>query len=151
MSPAGSLPPLVLRCHTGWRLACGGAALVLLGLGAAVLSTAPDASEGRGLVLIAAAVLLFGSGGACVQFLLFYGLARLTLDDRGFCLRGVLRPQHPVAWSEVLAWERAPWPMPPRVLRVVHGTMRRRLSVPMIYEDSHLLEIGLMQRGFPRW
>ena len=57
-----------------------------------------------------------------------------------------------VAWSEVVDWRRRPpagGPVPHIV--VLHGPDRRRLFVPLIYEESHALEVGLQQRGFPRY
>jgi len=38
----------------------------------------------------------------------------------------------------------------PNIL-VLYGPDRRRLSCRLIYEESHALEVGLMQRGFPRY
>jgi hypothetical protein len=102
----------------------------------------PVAAAAAGIVLLA-----FGAG--CAAFFLRYCLARLLLSDRGFVLTGPLRAPEDVPWSDVVAWRRVRIGAGPATLRIVHGPGRRRLSVPMIYEDSHLLEIGLGQGRFP--
>jgi hypothetical protein len=102
----------------------------------------PVAAAAAGIVLLA-----FGAG--CAAFFLRYCLARVLLSDRGFVLTGPLRAPEDVPWSEVVAWRRVRIGAGPATLRIVHGPGRRRLSVPMIYEDSHLLEIGLGQGRFP--
>lgn len=144
------LPPLVLRCRPIWRLACGGTALALLGLGAATLASGLTPGV-PGPAALGAAALLFLLGAGCAQFFLRYCLARLTLDDSGFRLAGPLHGGHAVAWAEVRDWRRARRIAGPGAIFIVHGRERFRLSVPLIYEDGHLLEIGLGQRRFPVW
>jgi hypothetical protein len=139
------LPPLVLRCRPVWRLAFGGTAILLLGMGAGVLAT-PGPSEARWT-----AIVLFAFGAGCAHFFLRHCLARLSLDDRGFTIRGPLSASRAVAWDAVVDWERARVSAGPAALRIVHGAGRERLSVPLIYEDCHLLEVGLLQRRFPDW
>ena len=147
---ATALPPLVLRCRPLWRLAYGGTALVLLSLGASTLA-ADFAPGGPRLVTVGTAVVLFLLGAGCAQFFLRYCLARLSLTDRGFCVAGPLRGGDEIAWADVRDWRRTRRPAGHGTLHIVHGPARLRLSVPLIYEDSHLLEIGLGQNHFPVW
>jgi hypothetical protein len=147
---ASGLPPLVLHCRPIWRLAYGGAALVLLGLGASTLAADLAPGEADAAVL-GAATLLFLFGAGCAHFFLRYCCARLMLTDRGFRLAGPLRGGGHVAWSEVRDWRRFRRLGGHAALHIVHGPERFRLSVPLIYEDGHLLEIGLGQRRFPVW
>ena len=150
MTGSPALPPLILRCRPVWCVAYGGAAALLLGLGAAALA-GEAGSSAAGALTIAAALVLFAFGAGCAQFFLRYCLARLALDDRGFTISGPLVAARAVAWEAVVEWERARAAAGPAALRIVHGPGRERLSVPLIYEDSHLLEVGLHQRHFPDW
>jgi len=144
-----SLPALVLRCRTIWLVAYASASLVLLALGTAGL-------EGRAFDPIPSwapswsPLLLLLLGGGCAYFVARYALARIVLDDRGFRLDGPLGCLQ-VAWSDVLRWERRTHRGGPATLRVVYGPARRRLSIPLVYEDAHFLEVGLAQRGFPKF
>ena len=147
MTAVPDLPPLVLRCRPGWRLACGVSALALLAL--AVFALVDAAGGDDGAAIAAGVLLVFGAG--CAHFFLHYCLARLALDDEGFELSGPLRARRRVAWEGVVSWETKRWAGGPAALRVVHGPERGRLSIPMVYEDSHLLELGLEQRRFPVW
>ena len=146
MSAGADLPPLVLRCRPSWRLAYGAAASVLLCCGAAVLARHRGPAGAPAAVL--AAIVLLASGGGCAVFFMRYCLARLVLSDKGFVLDGPFRAPAEVLWTEAVVWRRVRGGGP-GVLRIVHGAARRRLSIPLIYEDSHLLEIGLDQGGFP--
>lgn len=142
------LPPLVLSCRPAWRMAYGLAAPCLLGLGTTVLAGAGEPIGPTPAGLAAGVVLLlFGAG--CAQFFLRHCLTSLSLDDGGFALRGPLRTATEVPWSAVIAWRRVRLGAGPATIRVVYGDTRRRLSVPAIYEDVHLLEIGLQQGRFP--
>jgi hypothetical protein len=144
------LPPLVLGCRPIWRLAYGGLAIALLGLGASALAS--DARPGGSdLLTLGAAVALFLIGAGCAQFFLRFCLARLMLDDGGFRLAGPLRGSGSVAWSDVRDWRRIRRLLGHGTIQIVHGAGRSRLSVPLIYEDGHLLELGLIQRRFPVW
>jgi hypothetical protein len=149
-SDPGGLPALVLRCRPLWRLAYGGTALVLLALGASVLAS-DMAPAGPGPVTLLAAAALFLLGAGCAHFFLRFCCARLLLSDGGFRLVGPLRDVGEVAWVDVVDWRRVPRPGGHGTLQIVHGLERSRLSVPLIYEDGHLLEIGLGQRRFPVW
>ncbi len=157
MSPAperapgdgAALPALVLRCRLAWRVACGLAAVALLALGSAALTGAVSDSA-RPWVAALAAPLLLLSGSGCAYFVARYCLARLVLDDRGFRLEGPL-DRSDVPWASVVRWEHRRPPGGPACVRVVHGPERRRLTIPLIYEDGHLLELGLGQRRFPRY
>jgi hypothetical protein len=142
-----SLPPLVLHCRPLWRLSGLVVAAVLLGLGVLGLAGMQGAETD---VPAWAAPILLAAGAACAWFVARYGFARLVLNDRGFSLVGPLGKTS-VAWSEVERWTRRPGLGGPATLHVVHGPERRRLSVPLIYEESHILEVGLHQRGFPRF
>ncbi len=144
-----SLPPLVLRCRPVWRLLFGLGAGVLLVLGTGGLARA-GIDPAPSWALTAAPLVCLASGCGCAYFAARYCLARLVLDDRGFSLKGPLGGRE-VAWAAVVRWERLSGRGGPASLRVVHGPGRRRLTVPLIYEDCHVLEIGLQQRGFPRY
>ena len=147
--PAPSLPALVLRCRTIWLVAYASASFALLALGTAGL-------EGRAFDPIPSwapawtPLLLLLLGGGCAYFVARYALARIVMDDRGFRLDGPLGCLQ-VAWPDVIRWERHAHRGGPPTLRVVYGPTRRRLSIPLVYEDAHLLEVGLAQRGFPRF
>jgi hypothetical protein len=149
VSGDGALPALVLRCRAVWWIPCVSAALILLALGTAGLG-----HDGHEPVPSWAPAwtpfLLLGLGAGCAYFVARYCCARLILDEEGFRLTGPLG-QCAVAWSEVVRWERHAPSGGPATVRIVHGPERRRLSIPLIYQDSHALEIGLGQRGFPRY
>lgn len=144
------LPPLVLRCRPIWRLTYGATAVALLGLGASTLA-ADLGPGGPDRLALSTAVVLFLLGAGCAQFFLRFCLARLSLTDRGFCLAGPLRSGGEIPWVEVRDWRRTRGLASHGALHIVHGPRRDRLSVPLIYEDGHLLEIGLGQRRFPIW
>lgn len=148
MTPGDPLPPLVLACRPARRFGMAGAALLLMGLGVAMLaSTAGPGEDGPEAAAAAAGLLLSGAG--CAHLFLRHGLSRLVLDDRGFGLDGPFRSDVRIAWRDVVSWERRrTWPGPPS-LRIVAAD-GRRLTVPLVYESAHLLMIGLAQRGFPR-
>ncbi|MBI4168374.1 MAG: hypothetical protein HY510_00400 [Acidobacteria bacterium] len=147
--PAPALPPLVLRCRPVWRIAHGAAALALLVLGtdALVRSVAGPSS---GWLTIWAPPILLAAGAACAYFVARFCFAALVLDDDGFRLRGPLVDRD-VSWTSVIGWSRLPQRGGPAVVRIVHGPGRRRLTIPLIYEDSHVLELGLGQRRFPKY
>ena len=141
--PGTSVPPLVLRCRTAWRLGIGGVAASLLALAASCLAAgAPEGPPG--------AALLFAAGALTTSFFLRYCLAALELSDQGFRLRGPFSAAIEVGWSEVRAWRRRGAPFGPAWLRV-EPRGRRRVTIPLLYEDAHLLELGLHQGGFPAW
>jgi hypothetical protein len=143
------LPALVLRCRPVWRLVYLGSALLLLALGAAVLAGRISDPRRPWIAAWGPPVLIL-AGAGCAYFSARYCLARLVLDDRGFRLEGVLGSRE-VVWSEVVRFERRAARGGPAILWIVHGPERRRLSIPLVYEDGHLLELGLMQGGFPRF
>jgi hypothetical protein len=96
-----------------------------------------------GLVLLA--------GAACAGLAGRYGLARLVLDEHGFRLQGFLVDRS-VRWTEIQDWRPfSPGGGPAASVLVVYGAARRRLFVPLIYEESQALPVGLAQRGFPRY
>jgi hypothetical protein len=147
VTPPEPLPPLVLSCRVRLRVALLAAALVLLGLGTAALAGEPDPRAPRPAAIAGATVFLLLGAGSAHLFLRF-GLARLVLDDRGFTLAGPFHRAAVVRWDGVASW-RALGPRPgPRTLhlRLDDG---RRLSLPLVFEDSHLVEVGLAQRQFP--
>lgn len=122
--------------------------MALLGLGASTL--AADAGSGwPDLLTLGAAAVPFLLGAGCAHFFLRFCLARLLLDDRGFRLAGPLRGGDVVAWTEVRDWRRVRRLAGHGTMQIVHGPERSRLSVPLIYEDGHLLELGLVQGRFP--
>jgi len=141
------LPPLILSCRPHWRLALMLTAIVLLGLATAILAGDPE-PDPPGPVAIAAAAILFLLGAGCAHLFLRYALARLVLDERGFRLEGPFRSGAAVRWEAVTSWRPVRTGLGPRTLRILHDG-RRRLSLPLIYEDAHLLEVGLAQRHFP--
>ena len=144
------LPPLVLRCRPLPRSLHLAAALYLLLTGTAFLARGMDQPSAASPLIWRGAVGLLV--GACAAYYTArYCFARLVIDDHGFSLRGPLGDRS-VPWSEVVDWRRRPprgGPVPN--ILVVHGERKRRLFVPLIYEESHALEIGLQQRGFPRY
>ncbi len=151
--PAGShdaLPPLVLRCRLLPRSLHLAAALYFLLTGTAFLARGMEQpAPGNFMIWRGALGLLVGACAA--YYTARYCFARLIIDDRGFRLSGPLGEKD-VSWSEVVDWRRRPptgGPVP-NVL-VLYGPGRRRLFVPLIYEESHALEVGLQQRGFPRY
>ena len=80
-----------------------------------------------------------------------YCLSRLVLDEIGFRLVGPL-VERQVLWSDVREWKRRPAHGGPAAgVLIVHGAARRRLFIPLIYEESQALVVGLAQRGFPRY
>ncbi len=146
----GSLPPLVLRCRPLPRYLHLVGALYFLLTGTAFLARGLEQPGPTGLLIWHGALGLVV--GACAAYYTArYCFARLILDDRGFRLLGPLSHKE-VSWSDVVDWRRRP-PKGgsfPKIL-VFHGPNRRRLYVPLIYEDSHALEVGLGQRGFPSY
>lgn len=149
MSAGNPLPPLVLRCRPIWRVAYGGAALVLIGLGTAGAARHSFPEPGGWIEALAPAVLLL-FGGGCAYFSARYCFARLILDERGFRLVGPFGRSE-IPWASVVRWERRRLRGGPVTLRVVFGPAQRRLAIPMIYEDGEVLEIGLGQGRFPRY
>ena len=149
MSDPDRLPPLVLRCKPVWRLSIGVAAVTLTLVGTAGLARAfPGRAGDLPPVWVAGLILLVGVG--CTWFVGRYCLSRLVLDEKGFGLVGPL-VNHRVAWGSVVRWERRRPRGGPSTVRIVHGPDRRLLSIPLIYEDSHALEVGLAQRHFPQY
>jgi len=142
------LPPLVLSCRPPWRLALLMTAVVLLGLATATLAGDP-APDPPGPVAAPVAAILFLLGAGCAHLFLRYALARLVLDERGFRLEGPFHRGVEVLWDGVTSWRTVRTGPGPRTLRILHHG-RHRLSVPLIYEDAHLIEVGLAQRHFPR-
>jgi hypothetical protein len=121
-------------------------AIALLALATAALAGEISPGPPRPLG-VAGAVALFLLGAACAHLFLRYGLARLVLDDRGFRIEGPFHRGPEVRWDGVVSW-RTVRPGPgPRALRILHDG--RRLSLPLVFEDGHLLEVGLAQRHFP--
>ncbi len=149
MSPGDPLPPLVLGCRPGWRLAFSSAAAALLLLGLLGLSGREDDLFPSWFPLEAAPILLL-LGLAAGYFVGRFCFARLLLDAVGFRLVGPLVDRR-VPWSAVVRWERRARRGGPATLWIVHGSERSRLLIPLIYRDSHLLDLALRQRGFPRY
>jgi hypothetical protein len=123
-------------------------AIVLLGLAAATLAGDPVPGP-PGPAAVAGAAILFLLGAGCAHLFLRYGLARLVLDERGFRVDGPFHRGSEVRWDGVTSWRTVRTGPGPRTLRILHDG-RRRLSLPLIYEDAHLVEVGLAQRRFPR-
>ncbi len=148
--PTDGLPPLVLRCRPLPRSLHLVAASYFLLTGTAFLARGMvHPSPGRLLVLRGCVGLLVGACAA--YYTARYCFARLIIDDRGFRLKGPLG-ENEVSWSVVVDWRRRPpkgGPFP-NVL-IFYGPDRRRLYVPLIYEESQALEVGLRQRGFPKY
>jgi hypothetical protein len=132
-----------------WRIAHGFTALALLALGTdALVRNVADPGAGWLAAWTPSILLLAGAAGA--YFAARFCLAVLILDDEGFRLRGPLVDRG-VPWTSVVGWSRLPRHGGPAIVRIVHGPERRRLTIPLIYEDGHVLEVGLAQRGFPRY
>jgi len=146
----GDLPPLVLRCRPLPRYLWLAAALYFLLTGTAFLALGAEPSA-RGSLYPWRGVLGLIVGVCAAYYTARYCFASLILDDRGFRLQGPLGGRG-VAWSEVADWRRRPpkGGPAPNIL-VLYGAGKRRLFVPLIYEESHALEVGLQQRGFPRY
>ena len=144
-----ALPPMVLHCRPRARAIYGVTALSLLVLGTdALVSLVSHPRPGLLDVATPLVLLVFGAGAA--YFVARYTFATVRLDDSGFRMQGPL-VSHEVRWHGVGRWERLPRSRRgPAFLRIVHGEDRRRLTLPLIYEDDHLLELGLAQRRFPR-
>jgi hypothetical protein len=146
----GGLPPLVLHCRPLPRYLWLAAAIYFLLSGTVFLA--------RGLQGPAGDLMRTGRGvigllvGVCAAYYTArFCFARLILDDRGFSLHGPLGGAS-VSWGEIVDWRRRPprgGPAPNILVR--YGPDGRRLFVPLIYEESHALEVGLQQRGFPRY
>ena len=144
------LPPLVLRCRPLPRCLWLVAALYFLLTGTAFLARGMEPSA-AGSLHAWRGVLGLLVGVCAAYYTARYCFARLVLDDRGFSLQGPLGATE-VSWSEIVDWRRRPprGGPAPNVL-ILYGPQRRRLFVPLIYEESHALEVGLQQRGFPRY
>lgn len=148
--PPDSLPPLVLRCRTLPRVLWVAAAGYFLLTGTLFLARGLRSPSPGGLLAWRGALGLL-VGGCAAWYATRYCFARLVLDDGGFRLTGPLGERR-VLWSEVVEWRRRPPAGGPAPNIIVHhGPERRRLFVPLIYEESHALEVGLRQRGFPRY
>jgi len=107
-------------------------------------------SGGQDTIPIALCAALIMAGAGCAYFSARYCLARLILDERGFRLVGPLSRVE-VHWNSVVRWQSGKAPAGPDVVRIVHGSGERRLSIPLIYHDSHALVIGLHQGHFPEY
>ncbi|HYS78288.1 MAG TPA: YcxB family protein [Candidatus Dormibacteraeota bacterium] len=148
--PAAALPPLVLRSRPLPRYLWLTAAFYFLLTGTAFLARGLEGSvPGRLLVWRGAVGLVIGACAA--YYTARYCFSRLIIDERGFRLRGPLGETE-VPWSAVIEWRRRPRAggLAANVL-VVFGDGRRRLFIPLLYEESQALEVGLAQRGFPRY
>ncbi len=143
-------PPLVLRCRPWPRNLWIALAVCLLLAGTAIVARPADRAGSPPMFpLHGVAVLLAGALSA--SYAGRYCLSRLVLDEIGFRLEGLL-VHRGVRWSEVLEWRRFPAAGGPAAnVFVVYGPARRRLYVPLIYEECQALEVGLTQRGFPRY
>jgi hypothetical protein len=151
--PAGSrdaLPPLVLRCRILPRSLHLAAALYFLASGTLFLARGMERLTPSNFMIWRGGLGLL-VGGCAAYYTARYCFASLILDDRGFRLSSPLGDTD-VSWSEVVDWRRRP-PKGGLVpsIQVLHGLDRRRLFVPLIFEESHALEVGLQQRGFPRY
>lgn len=100
------------------------------------------------MLLLAGVLLVVGAG--CAHFFLRYGTARLVLDDDGFRLEGPLLTAVTVRWAGVTEYRVRPGTPGPATLTLTRAE-GDRLTVPLIYEEAYLLELGLGQRGFPRF
>jgi hypothetical protein len=137
----------VLRCRPRWRLLYGAVALALLALGAGALGDSLDDPAPDLLTFWTPPILLL-AGAGCAYFVARYCFASVTLDDRGFRLAGPLGATE-IRWRDIRAWARVPQRWGPGFVRVVFGAERRRLTIPLIYEDGHVLVLGMEQRRFP--
>ena len=142
------LPPLVLTCRPRWRFLYAAAAVALLVLGADALVALVGHPDPDWLDQATPIILILAGAGAA-SFVVRYGLASVTIDDRGFRIAGPLIREE-VEWHRVEHFARLPPYGGPALLRIVHGDERRRLTLPLIYRDSHLLELGVLQRRFPK-
>ncbi len=149
--PTAALPPLVLRARLSWRILFSvAAAYGLLGgtdnLARGLSRHGVDPLYGWVLPILQILCGAWLAWGA-----VRYAFSRLVLDDRGFALRGPLGTSF-IAWQAVIDWRRRPrrGGLAPQIW-VVHGDDRRLLWLPLIYEDSHVLEVALEQRAFPRF
>jgi len=138
-----AFPPLVLRCRHHYVSAVAGASLVLLALGTRL---AADGGAWRWGV----AILVYATAAMTIRFFLRYCLASLELSDSGFRLRGPLHHGKEVRWAAVRDWRRRRPFLGPRFVMVT-AAARMPVAVPLVYEDAHLLELGLHQRQFPTW
>jgi hypothetical protein len=139
----GAFPPLVLRCRGPYVSGVAGVALVLL---AAATRLAADG----GLEGWVPAIVVYVAAGLTIRFFLRFCLAALELSDAGFRLRGPFHHGPEVRWTGVRAWRRRRPPLIPGFV-VVAPVSGRRVVVPLLYEDSHLLDLGLHQGQFPTW
>jgi len=139
----GTAPPLVLRCRAPYVSVVGGVGLILLAAGTRL---AADGGAWRW----SAAVLVFFAAALTIRFFLRFCLASLELSDAGFRLRGPFRHGPEIRWTEVREWRRRRPPLGPGFV-VIAPAERWRMAVPLLYEDAHLLELGLHQRQFPTW
>ncbi|MCZ6696044.1 MAG: hypothetical protein O7A63_05810 [Acidobacteria bacterium] len=142
-----TLPPLVLTCRPAWRISFLFSATSLMVIGIAGLADRFRAGADDAIPIALSAVLIM-VGSGCAYFAARYCLARLSLDEQGFRLVGPLSHDE-VRWNAVVRWESRTAPIGPDVVRIVHGPGERRLSIPLIYHDSHALVIGLGQGHFP--
>lgn len=144
------LPPLVLRCRPWPRNLGIALAVSCLLSGTALLAQGPARPEAaRAFPWQGMAILAAGAVSACYAGR--YCLARLVLDEIGFRLVGPL-VERQVLWSDVLEWKRRPaYGGPAAGVLIVHGAARRHLFIPLIYDESQALVVGLAQRGFPRF
>ena len=148
--PGGGLPPLVLRSRPFPRYLWLVASLYFLLTGTGFLARGLEPSAPGSLFVWRGMIGLL-IGACAAYYTTRYCFARLILDTRGFTLQGPLGGTA-VTWSEVVDWRRRPRAggLAPNVL-VVFGADRKRLFVPLIYEESQALVVGLAQRGFPRY
>ena len=148
--PEAGLPPLVLHCRPWPRNLGIALAVSLLLSGTALLAQGAARPEAaRAFPWQGVAILAAGAVSACYAGR--YCLAGLVLDEIGFRLVGPL-VERQVLWSDVREWKRRPaYGGPAAGVLIVHGAARRRLFIPLIYEESQALLVGLAQRGFPRY
>lgn len=139
----GSFPPLVLRCRGSYAGGVAGVALVLL-------ATATCLAADGGLEAWVLAAVVYVAAGLTIRFFLRFCLATLELSDAGFRLRGPFHHGAEIRWTVVRAWRRRRLPPTPGFV-VVAPASGRRVVVPLLYEDAHLLELGLHQGHFPTW
>ena len=153
MSPADpppALPPLVLPCRPGPRNLVIALSLGLLTVGTALLARDLERPESASPSAWQGAIVLL-AGAVCAGLAGRYALARLVLDERAFRLHGLL-VDRTVRWADIRDWR--PFPPaggPAAGVLVVYGEARHRLFVPLVYEESQALPVGLAQRGFPRY
>lgn len=144
-----SLPPLVLTCRPRWRLGFLVSASSLMVIGLAGLADRFRVGGDAAIpVSLSAVLVLVGAG--CAWFTARFCLAQLILDERGFRLVGPLSRDE-VRWDAVVRWESRAVPTGPDVVRIVYGPGEKRITIPLIYNDSHALVIGLGQGHFPEY